>query len=120
MLDNLKNLSYLERLKKLKLPSLKFRRTRGDLIQAFKIINKLDNIDRDNFFTLNNYSVTRNSQNKLYKPLATSRLRASFFSLRVINHWNSLSHAARNAKDLLTFKKLIDIELKKIMYTYDE
>ena len=108
------------RLKKLKLPSLKFRRTRGDLIQAFKIINNVDNIERDNFFTLNNCSITRNSQNKLYKPFATSRIRASFFSLRVINHWNSLSHAARNANDLLTFKKLLDTELKNIMYTYDE
>ena len=44
-MDNLKNMSYLERMKKLKLPSLKFRRIRGDLIQAFKIINKLDNTD---------------------------------------------------------------------------
>ena len=113
-------MSYLERMKKIKLPLLKFRRIRGDLIQAFKIINKLDNTDRDNFFTFNNSSKTRNSQNKLYKPLATTRLRASFFSIRVINHWNSLSHAARNAKDLLTFKKLIDIELKNIMYAYDE
>ena len=37
-LPNLKHLSYVERLKKLKLPCLKYRRIRGDLIEVYKII----------------------------------------------------------------------------------
>ena len=34
-----KNLSYIDRLKKIKLPTLKFRRIRGDMIEVHKIIN---------------------------------------------------------------------------------
>ena len=101
----IKNLTYSQRLSELNLPSLKFRRIRGDLIQAFKIINGIDNIDKDLFFTFNTECRTRNSENKLFKHFTKSRIRSSFFSERVVNYWNSLSNAARSAKDLLTFKK---------------
>ena len=46
--------------------------------------------------------------------------RSHFFSQRVINDWNALSHTARSAKDLLTFKRLIDIEISNIMYDFDD
>ena len=45
MLNNLKTMPYSERLKKLKLPSLKFRRIRGDLIHDYKILNNIDYLD---------------------------------------------------------------------------
>jgi hypothetical protein len=38
-LPGFKELSYLERLKKLKLPTLSFRRVRGDMIELYKILN---------------------------------------------------------------------------------
>ena len=38
-LPGLKNLTYSERLQKLKLPSLNFRRVRGDMIELYKILN---------------------------------------------------------------------------------
>jgi hypothetical protein len=37
----LKNMEYNERLKKLKMPILKYRRMRGDMIEVFKIINDI-------------------------------------------------------------------------------
>jgi hypothetical protein len=37
----LKNMEYNERLKKLKMPTLKYRRMRGDMIEVFKIINNM-------------------------------------------------------------------------------
>ena len=39
MLGHLKNLSYPDRLKKLKLPSLEHRRLRGDMIEVYKYMN---------------------------------------------------------------------------------
>ena len=120
MLYDIKELSYSQRLRKLKLPSLKFRRVRGDLIQAFKIINDIDNIDKNRFFVFNTDCKTRNSYNKLYKVFSKTRIRSSFFSERVVNHWNSLSDEARSAKNLLAFKKRIDIELFNITYDYDD
>jgi hypothetical protein len=37
----LKNMEYTERLKQLKMPTLKYRRMRGDMIEVFKIINDI-------------------------------------------------------------------------------
>ena len=37
MIPELKHLSYPERLKKLKLPTMAYRRARGDMIEVFKI-----------------------------------------------------------------------------------
>jgi len=41
---SIKNLTYKDRLKRLKLPTLKYRRIRGDVIELYKILtNKYDN-----------------------------------------------------------------------------
>ena len=77
-------------------------------------------LKKKSFFTFNTTDRIRNSENKLYKLFAKSRARSHFFSKRVINHWNALSPAARSAKDLLTFKRLIDIEISNIMYDFDD
>ena len=43
LIPNLKNVTYIERLKHLKLPTLVYRRFRGDMIETFKILtNKYD------------------------------------------------------------------------------
>ena len=40
---SIKNFAYKDRLKRLKLPTLKYRRIRGDMIEVYKIlINKYD------------------------------------------------------------------------------
>ena len=67
----LRDLDYKERLKQLqiKLPTLKYRRYRGDLIQVFKIINETDDLKFEDFFTttkLDTNDSTRNSEHKLY------------------------------------------------------
>jgi hypothetical protein len=49
MILKLKGLKYHHRLEKLVLPSLKVRRARGDLIQAYKMFNGID-LDINNFF----------------------------------------------------------------------
>ena len=41
---------YQERLQKLKLPSLAFRRRRGDMIQVYKILHNLEAIPEGAFF----------------------------------------------------------------------
>ena len=42
LVDGIGDLDYTERLKKLDLPSLKYRRRRGDMIEMFKHFNKYD------------------------------------------------------------------------------
>ena len=51
LIPGLRDLSYQDRLKHLKLPSLARRRRRGDIIQCFKIIKGLDDIPCERFFT---------------------------------------------------------------------
>ena len=66
MVPNLKNLNYHERLKKLNLYSLAYRRRRGDLIQVFKLMHSIDNVDYSCLFEINN-TTTRGHKLKLKK-----------------------------------------------------
>ena len=59
MVADQNNKPYEERLKNLDLPSLTYRRKRGDIIQVFKIVNGLVNINAKSLFTPTNSSRTR-------------------------------------------------------------
>ena len=65
--SNIKHLSYQERLKKLGLPSLEYRRERADLIEVYKIMNNIDQVEKDKFFKYPTYAATRGHQFKLVK-----------------------------------------------------
>ena len=52
--------TYQERLKELGLPSLEYRKLRADAIEVFKIINRIDVVNINKFFT--NSGVYRNSR----------------------------------------------------------
>ena len=70
LLPELYNTPYLERLKYLNLPSLKFRRKRGDLIQIYKIIiiHGMDNLSLSLFL---NFSQNVNTRGDKYKIFVT-------------------------------------------------
>ena len=51
LVSNIKNLSYKERLKKLGLLSMEYRRERADLIEVYKIMNNIDQVEKDKSFT---------------------------------------------------------------------
>ena len=63
------NLSYPERLKKLKLPTIAYRRIRGDMIETYKIINEKYDPEASSFLKLLSNSVNRflrrNNSNKI-------------------------------------------------------
>jgi len=64
LIPNISHLSYEDRLKFLKLPSLDFRRRRGDMIHVFKIMNGMDRLDLHNFFTFPPNNNTRGHSKK--------------------------------------------------------
>jgi transposase len=82
--------TYSERLKYLNQHSLKGRRVRGDLIEAYKLYHGLVDIEWDNF-TAPPYSHTRNATGKVFLQRSNTNLRKYCFSNRVANHWNNLS-----------------------------
>ena len=67
LVPSLKELPYESRLKELKLPTLSHRKLRGDAIQTFKLVKKLDDCPLEDFFTFGHYN-KRGHSFKLEKP----------------------------------------------------
>ena len=108
LVTSLKNYSYPERLKKLGLPTLEYRRERADLIQVFKILNNIDLVDKEKLFTIAEYRQTRGHPFKLFKRRSRLNIRANSFSNRVVNSWNTLPENVVNAPSLNAFKSRLN------------
>ena len=113
LLPNLKNLPYEQRLKLLNLPSLKYRRLRGDLIEVYNILHT----ENQTLFKLNNDERTRGHNLKLKKEQCRIDIRKHSFTLRVINEWNNLNDNVVNAKNINEFKNRLDKQLSHLKYT---
>ena len=120
LIPQIKYMTYSQRLKTLKLPSLKFRRLRGDLIQVFKILNGIDNVEIENIFTLAPYSNTRNSLFKIFINHARTNKRKFYINNRIAKTWNTLTNLTKTAKSTNTFKNFLEnesqIELLKFQF----
>ena len=108
----MKNLSYPERLKKLGLPTLAYRRIRGDLIEVYTIIKRCYDREDSSFLKLMNetglrYSSRINS-NKIVHQHVKSNKRKYAFTLWVSRIWNKLPDTVVNAPTLNTFKNRLD------------
>ena len=90
LIPNLRHLPYKDRWEALRLPSLSYRRRRGDMLQAFKILKGIDRVDPGQFFVSADQSNMRGHSLKLVKQRARSSLRQNTFSQRVVNDWNAL------------------------------
>ena len=60
MIPELRDLSYEERLKALNLPTLAYRRTRGDMIETYKILNDKYDTKVSNFLS-HSWNISRRS-----------------------------------------------------------
>ena len=115
----MKDLDYPERLKALNLPSLEFRRLRGDLIEMYKMTHDLyDSQTTESLFDFNTNN-TRNNHFKLNKPRVNTKQYQEFFTNRVINRWNGLHDDIVLASSLNCFKNYIDSHFKDIMFCTD-
>ena len=110
---------YEERLRRLKLPSLQYRRKRGDMIQAYKIMRGFDRIDPAVFFKFLPSQVTRGHRFKIHKQQAQRQVRSQSYSIRVVNDWNNLPADVVNAKSVASFKKNLDNHWKDLQYSTD-
>ena len=80
LIPSLKGLSYEERLRILKMPSLEHRKRRGDMLQVYKILNGIDRLDPSMFFTKVTGSSTRGHSQKMVKSHARLGIRQNVFS----------------------------------------
>ena len=99
---------YEERLRELKLPSMEYRRKRGDMIQCYKIMNGLVRLDVKDLFTPTTTVHTRGHHQKVRRHRSHKAARAKSFSQRTIASWNSLPKSVINASCVNTFKNRLD------------
>ena len=100
--------TYEARCKELKLPTLKQRRLRGDLIETFKILNGYEGADYKKFFELRDGSTRSNGWKLKKREHITSQVREGWFAIRVVNPWNSLPRNVVTAPSIKTFKTRLD------------
>ena len=113
------------KIKLLKLPTLAYRRLRGDMIEVYKIMHEL----YDNEFALNLLKwedVTLRSGNrghslKLFTQRAKINLRKYAFPIRVAETWNSLPNSVIQARSINSFKNKLDkfCSTQAIIYNYE-
>ena len=109
LVERLKDLDYDERLKELNLTKLEDRRVRGDMILTYRLINGLEDMDHNKFFTLQNSPYnTRGHSKKIQRNHIKRGVRSNFFPQRVIPLWNSLSEHEVTAPSTSAFKARYD------------
>ena len=113
----MKDKSYGERLKCLKLPSLEFRRFRGDQIEVFKMCHKLYDPKTTNNLINFNTSITRSHNFKLLKSRVNTTQFLNFFTHRIVNPWNKLPRDIVNVGCVNLFKNCIDSYFKEHLYS---
>ena len=101
--SGLKGTTYEERLVELGLPSLQNRRREIDMVQTYKIVNRIDSDDPEQWFTrADSRRPTRQGDGKdRLMPVRTQhKYRKNFFSVRVIEEWNNLPDATKEAANV--------------------
>ncbi len=100
---------YQQRLDVLQLDSLELCRLRTDLTWVYKIINGLVDLDPTDFFNFW-HTKARSNTKKLYPTKCQNWLncRRNFFSLRIVNVWNSLPDSVVNSESLAVFKNKLN------------
>ena len=117
MVDSIRHYPYPVRLRLLRLPSIYYRRRRGDMIHVYQLLHRGVDIDANEFFTLNNGGSTRGHSLKLCKPRANCRVRQKAFAVRIVNNWNGLPANIANSLPVNIFKNRLDAHWESIWYS---
>ena len=87
---------------------MEYRRKGSDMIQTYKILQNIDRIDTNKFFTQAHYKGTRSHSMKLFKSRFDLEIRKHAFSQRMIDDWNSLTENIVTSETLVIFKGRLD------------
>ena len=107
-LTDLRELSYEDRLKALKLPTLAYRRIRGDMIETYKIINGIYDKEVVPIIKLRENPSLRGHSKTLIKDRSNKQIRRNSFTQRIVNVWNSLQDSVVCAPSINAFKNRLD------------
>ena len=108
LVKGLKKLTYKERLQRLNLPTLKYRRLRGDMIEVYKIVSgKYDYEICPNLPVSENLR-TRGNSYKLKTNRTKYDIRRYSFTNRIVSSWNTLPDEVVCADSVNSFKNRLD------------
>ena len=112
-IPGMSDLPYEERLRKLDLPTLVYRRARGDMIETYKIISEIYDTKVSSLLTLHNDQIQSNRSlrghtKKLFKFRSKLNIRKNFYSNRIVNLWNNLPQSVVDSPSLNSFKNILD------------
>ena len=107
IIDGFNVLSYEDRLSTVHLTTLETRRIRGDLIEVYKIMQGLTDLNPEDLFKFSTNNL-RDHRYKLYKPRVRTDTGKFSFSFRVVNLWKALPDEVVSAVSVNSFKNKID------------
>jgi len=117
----LRNKPYQERLKALDLPTLKFRRLRGDMIETYKVLSGIYDTSVAPEIPIISQHATRGNSLKIANRRCHYNLRKYSFSMRITNVWNSLPFSVVTAPSVNSFKNRLDKHwaLQELKYDWE-
>ena len=118
MVPSLRALDYGQRLRKLNLPSLWYRRLRGDMLFMYKLTHGLLGISKNEFFLEPTVVSTRGHRFKVGKPRAVSRARRHHFAVRTVSEWNKLPAWVAESISCNRFKNNINNHWGELMFSF--
>ena len=104
----LSNLTYEERLRKIDLPTLTYRRFCGDMIETYTILTEKYDSEVSKFIKLREDSYTRGHQFKIFKCRPRLNIRKYSFCMRVVDLWNGLPSSVLEAETVSAFERRLD------------
>ena len=114
LIPELRDMDYPDRLEALNLPSLVYRRKRGDMIEVFKYTHEVYKVADPPVKV--EHSLTRGHSYKLAKNRCQTSLRQKFLSYRVVNLWNGLPEDVVSCETMNAFKNSLDSHWSKLKY----
>ena len=109
MVPTLKNLTYEERLRKLGLPTLAYRRARGDMIETYKILSgRYDEEVSQDIFVLQEGQRTRGHTKRIFKVHSRLNKNKNSFCKRVVSNWNQLPQWVIDSDNVKEFEANLD------------
>ena len=119
LVHGLKNLPYEARLRDMNIPSMTYRKLRGDLIECYKVTHHIYKL-QDCLLELSSNFSTRGHNYKLEKKRCNTTLRQKFFTQRVVDRWNRLPAQVVEAPCVNTFKNNLDRLMQDYSYSLVE
>ena len=121
MVPGLRSMTYTESLKTLKLPTMTYRRLRGDMITVYKIMKGLYHKECcPKLPTLMEKTGREGRQPlQLYQERSNLDLRKHSFTQRVVSVWNTLPSYVVQAESINDFKSKLDENWRYESVKYD-